>query len=240
MLKYYFVCHHSSLYLYIGAVQPQRFISSSLNESQLALKGTGRLSDSVSSLLSAIEDSNAYIKIRHTKLFMHTAMKKLLLPRYMDFKPQECTSEEKSVSSSPKSEAPSTVLSTPSALGEHLHSILGPIDSKSTPSVCSLGAGMCALGAGSCSLDDDAAGVDDFRIDGVGTTYLPTSHVDPIPAPKKLSKLVGQAIMDWSMIEEGDRILLGLSGGKDSLAMLHILLAVQVRSHICDLIFVVF
>ena len=46
--------------------------------------------------------------------------------------------------------------------------------------------------------------------------------------PKKIMKGVGQAIKDWSMIEEGDRLLLGLSGGKDSLALLHILLAVQV------------
>lgn len=46
--------------------------------------------------------------------------------------------------------------------------------------------------------------------------------------PKKIMKLVGQAIKDWSMIEEGDRLLLGLSGGKDSLALLHILKALQV------------
>ena len=49
--------------------------------------------------------------------------------------------------------------------------------------------------------------------------------------PKKIMKGVGQAIKDWNMIEEGDRILLGLSGGKDSLALLHILLAVQVTTH---------
>ena len=32
------------------------------------------------------------------------------------------------------------------------------------------------------------------------------------------------------MIREGDRILLGLSGGKDSMAMLHVLLAMQKKS----------
>jgi hypothetical protein len=48
--------------------------------------------------------------------------------------------------------------------------------------------------------------------------------------PKKIMKQVGQAVKEWSMIEEGDRILLGLSGGKDSLALLHILLALQRRA----------
>ena len=40
-------------------------------------------------------------------------------------------------------------------------------------------------------------------------------------------RLVGTAISDWNMIEDGDRLLLGLSGGKDSLALLHMLLQKQ-------------
>ena len=48
----------------------------------------------------------------------------------------------------------------------------------------------------------------------------------PVP-PKKLLKTVGQAISDWRMIEDGDRLLLGLSGGKDSLCLLHILRHIQ-------------
>ncbi len=40
---------------------------------------------------------------------------------------------------------------------------------------------------------------------------------------KKLRHLTGKAISDFSMIREGDKLLLGLSGGKDSLSLLHIL-----------------
>lgn len=42
--------------------------------------------------------------------------------------------------------------------------------------------------------------------------------------PKSLLRLTGKAIADYSMIKANDRILLGLSGGKDSLSLLHILL----------------
>ena len=41
--------------------------------------------------------------------------------------------------------------------------------------------------------------------------------------PKSLLRKVGRAIADYSMIRDGDRILLGVSGGKDSLSLLQIL-----------------
>ena len=41
--------------------------------------------------------------------------------------------------------------------------------------------------------------------------------------PKKIMRSVGRAIADYNMIKDGDRILLGLSGGKDSLALLLVL-----------------
>ena len=41
--------------------------------------------------------------------------------------------------------------------------------------------------------------------------------------PKRLMRHVGRAIADFKMINEGDRILLGVSGGKDSLSLLLIL-----------------
>ena len=42
--------------------------------------------------------------------------------------------------------------------------------------------------------------------------------------PRSILRAVGRAIADFGLIEEGDRILLGLSGGKDSLGLLHVLL----------------
>lgn len=40
---------------------------------------------------------------------------------------------------------------------------------------------------------------------------------------KRLQKLIGNALNDFDMIDKGDRVLLGLSGGKDSLALLDLL-----------------
>ena len=44
---------------------------------------------------------------------------------------------------------------------------------------------------------------------------------------KRLRRLTGQAIADYNMIEAGDRVMVCLSGGKDSYTMLDILLHLQ-------------
>ncbi|MCU7846841.1 MAG: tRNA 2-thiocytidine biosynthesis protein TtcA [Candidatus Thiodiazotropha sp. (ex Lucinoma kastoroae)] len=48
-----------------------------------------------------------------------------------------------------------------------------------------------------------------------------------IKPPKSILRKVGKAIADFDMIREGDRILLGVSGGKDSLSLLQILSHLQ-------------
>ena len=49
---------------------------------------------------------------------------------------------------------------------------------------------------------------------------------------KRLRRLVGQAIEDYSMIEAGDKVMACLSGGKDSYAMLDVLLRLRERAPI--------
>jgi len=49
---------------------------------------------------------------------------------------------------------------------------------------------------------------------------------------KRLCRHVGQAIVDYNMIEEGDRVMVCLSGGKDSYGMLDILMKLKARAPI--------
>jgi tRNA 2-thiocytidine biosynthesis protein TtcA len=49
---------------------------------------------------------------------------------------------------------------------------------------------------------------------------------------KRLHRLVGQAVVDFNMIEEGDKVMVCVSGGKDSYTLLDILISLSQRAPI--------
>lgn len=60
----------------------------------------------------------------------------------------------------------------------------------------------------------------------------PKSRTEFNKLQKRLRRHVGQAISDYNMIEDGDKIMVCLSGGKDSYTMLDILLNLQMSAPI--------
>lgn len=54
-----------------------------------------------------------------------------------------------------------------------------------------------------------------------------TLSVNQNKLQKRLRRLAGEAITDYNMIEDGDKVMVCLSGGKDSYTMLDVLLHLQ-------------
>jgi selenocysteine lyase/cysteine desulfurase/tRNA(Ile)-lysidine synthase TilS/MesJ len=105
-----------------------------------------------------------------------------------------------------------------------------PVVAKSNAS-CSTGScstGRCGVRTPpTCSVAATATTVQETST--AMTEKTTKAKLFPTP-PKKLLRWVGQALMQWDMIQEGDRLLLGVSGGKDSLSLLHVLLRFQKRA----------
>jgi len=55
-------------------------------------------------------------------------------------------------------------------------------------------------------------------------------ELTPERLEKRIFKATGQAITDFNMIEEGDKIMVAVSGGKDSWVMLSVLNALRGRA----------
>jgi len=65
--------------------------------------------------------------------------------------------------------------------------------------------------------------------------FAPRARRSPKEVAKtaaKIQRSVGMAVRDFDMIRDGDRVLLGISGGKDSLTLFHILRALQKKAPI--------
>lgn len=62
------------------------------------------------------------------------------------------------------------------------------------------------------------------------TQTLQSGSVNANKLGQRLRRLTGQAVVDYGMIEDGDRIMVCLSGGKDSYTMLDMLLHLQTKA----------
>ena len=85
---------------------------------------------------------------------------------------------------------------------------------------------------GNADLAGDGAAVDGGRLSLGGRCRVPESWPTPRPLETRIAKKVTKAITDYGLIEDGDRVMVGLSGGKDSWALFQILDVLRKRAPI--------
>ena len=78
------------------------------------------------------------------------------------------------------------------------------------------------------SLDEPAA--DSASVSAATQAEQAKARREAIKLEKRLCRLTGQAIVDYNMIEAGDRVMVCISGGKDSYTLLDILQKLQQRA----------
>jgi tRNA 2-thiocytidine biosynthesis protein TtcA len=72
-----------------------------------------------------------------------------------------------------------------------------------------------------------------FEFCSHGNFFIAEKYLSKLPElEKKLLHYTGKAIADFNMIQHGDRVMVCLSGGKDSFTMLHVLRLLQQRAQI--------
>jgi tRNA 2-thiocytidine biosynthesis protein TtcA len=76
----------------------------------------------------------------------------------------------------------------------------------------------------------DATPLLDFRTPRTPAARVERDRVESNKLAKRLRREVGRAIQDYRMIEEGDRVMVCLSGGKDSYTMLDVLMQLQAKA----------